>query len=125
MREVPRTLEGIDSAHLRRWRSPRTGTEYPVAMRVRARDAVWRLEPLFDDQELESRASTAKIYWEGAVRVYREQGAEQGGAAGPARPNPLAPVIWNSPATGGGCDSDIVGTRPDTHIKEGKACSTS
>ena len=31
-------------------------------------------EPLFDDQELDSRASTATIYWEGAVRVVAEQG---------------------------------------------------
>ena len=27
------------------------------------------LEPLFDDQELDSRASTGTIYWEGAVRA--------------------------------------------------------
>ena len=40
-------------------------------MRVRARDAVWAVEPLFDDQELDSRSSTATIYWEGAVRVSR------------------------------------------------------
>ena len=53
-------------------RAPRTGTAYPVSMQVRARDAVWRVEPLFDDQELDSRASTATIYWEGAVRVSRD-----------------------------------------------------
>ena len=27
------------------------------------------LEPLLDDQELDSRASTGTIYWEGAVRA--------------------------------------------------------
>jgi predicted secreted hydrolase len=54
---------------LRRWRSPRTEVEYPVAMRVRAGDLVVELEPLFDDQELDSRASTGTIYWEGAVRA--------------------------------------------------------
>ena len=54
---------------LRRWRSPRTGAEYPVAMRVRAGELDLELEPLMDDQELDSRASTGTIYWEGAVRA--------------------------------------------------------
>jgi predicted secreted hydrolase len=52
---------------LRRWRSPRTDIEYPVAMRVYAGDRELVLEPLLDDQELDSRASTGVIYWEGAV----------------------------------------------------------
>jgi len=54
---------------LRRWKSPRTEVEYPVAMRVRAGDLNFDLEPLFEDQELDSRASTGTIYWEGAVRA--------------------------------------------------------
>ena len=54
---------------LRRWKSSRTEVEYPVAMRVRAGDLVLELEPLFEDQELDSRASTGTIYWEGAVRA--------------------------------------------------------
>jgi predicted secreted hydrolase len=54
---------------LRRWKSPRTGVEYPVAMRVRAGDAEWSIEPLMDDQELDSRASIGTIYWEGAARA--------------------------------------------------------
>jgi predicted secreted hydrolase len=52
---------------LRQWRSPRTGVEYPVAMRVRVGDLTLELQPLMDDQELDSRASTGAIYWEGAV----------------------------------------------------------
>jgi predicted secreted hydrolase len=52
---------------LRRWRSPRTQTEYPVALRLRAGDMEFELEPMMDDQELDSRASTGTIYWEGAV----------------------------------------------------------
>ena len=28
----------------------------------------WTLKPLFDDQELDSRASGGPVYWEGAVR---------------------------------------------------------
>jgi predicted secreted hydrolase len=62
---------------LRTWRSPRTDVEYPVAMRVTAGDASWDLEPLMNDQELDSRASTGTIYWEGAVRAM-QQGKEAG-----------------------------------------------
>ena len=57
---------------LRRWRSTRSGTEYPVAMRVTAAELTLDLEPLMDDQELDSRASTGTIYWEGAVRARRD-----------------------------------------------------
>jgi predicted secreted hydrolase len=38
-------------------------------MRVRAGALEVELEPLMDDQELDSRASTGTIYWEGAVRA--------------------------------------------------------
>jgi predicted secreted hydrolase len=53
----------------KRWRSPRTGVEYPVAMRLDAGGATYELAPLMDDQELDSRASVGTIYWEGAVRA--------------------------------------------------------
>ena len=56
----------------RRWRSPRTGVEYPVAMRVTVGKFDYTLEPLLDDQELDSRANTGTIYWEGAVRVFQD-----------------------------------------------------
>jgi predicted secreted hydrolase len=42
-------------------------------MVVSAGGAEYTLLPLVDDQELDSRASTGTLYWEGAVR------AEQGG----------------------------------------------
>ena len=56
---------------LRLWRSPRTGVEYPVSMQVND----LRLEPLMDDQELDSRASTGTVYWEGAVTAYKRDTA--------------------------------------------------
>jgi predicted secreted hydrolase len=62
----------IEFTALRRWRSPRTNIEYPVAMRVNAGSLTVQLDPLMDDQELDSRASTGTIYWEGAVRAMRE-----------------------------------------------------
>jgi predicted secreted hydrolase len=64
---------------LRRWRSPRTQTDYPVAMRVQAGVLTLDLEPLMDDQELDSRASVGTVYWEGAVRATAGgQGAGRG-----------------------------------------------
>ncbi len=59
----------------RTWRSPRTGVEYPVSMQVDVGADEYTLEPLIDDQELDARASTGTVYWEGAVRALR------GGAA--------------------------------------------
>jgi len=56
---------------LRTWRSPRTDVVYPVAMRLHIGPHAFMLEPLMDDQELDSRASTGAIYWEGAMRVLR------------------------------------------------------
>jgi predicted secreted hydrolase len=55
----------------RKWKSPRTGTNYPVSFLVRAGDREFAIEPLFDDQENDTRTSTGTIYWEGAVRAYR------------------------------------------------------
>ena len=55
------------------WRSPRTGGRYPVAREIAIRTPAgsrrFRLTPLFDDQELDSRATGGPIYWEGAVRT--------------------------------------------------------
>ena len=55
----------------REWRSARTGTKYPVSWTVRAGDREFEIEPLFEDQEHDTRASTGTIYWEGAVRALR------------------------------------------------------
>jgi predicted secreted hydrolase len=62
---------------LRTWTSPRTGVGYPVAMEIEAAGRTWRVEPLMDDQELDARASTGTLYWEGAVRILSE-GREAG-----------------------------------------------
>ena len=52
---------------LRTWRSTRTGVDYPVSMKVFAGRHEIVVTPLMDDQELDARASTATVYWEGAV----------------------------------------------------------
>ncbi|MDR5781985.1 lipocalin-like domain-containing protein [Caballeronia sp. LZ065] len=59
----------VEFTPLRQWRSPRTDTVYPVAMNVRVGALHWRLNPLLDDQELDSRESTGALYWEGAVTL--------------------------------------------------------
>jgi predicted secreted hydrolase len=56
----------------REWRSPRSGASYPVAWRVELDGVALELEPLFDDQEHDSRATVGAIYWEGAVRALRD-----------------------------------------------------
>lgn len=56
---------------LRLWRSHRSQASYPVALTLRLDDLIFELEPLFDDQELDARASVGAIYWEGAVRARR------------------------------------------------------
>jgi len=55
---------------IRHWRSLRSGARYPVQMRIGVGARTLELRPLFDDQELDARASTGTIYWEGAVRVH-------------------------------------------------------
>jgi predicted secreted hydrolase len=58
----------------RRWRSPRTGVEYPVQWQVQAGDLALALTPLMDDQESDSRLTTGAVYWEGAVEARGEHG---------------------------------------------------
>lgn len=65
----------VDFIPLRTWRSPRTNTPYPVAETVRTGPLTWQLEPLLDDQELDSRDSTGTAYWEGAVTIKHDGNA--------------------------------------------------
>jgi predicted secreted hydrolase len=53
------------------WTSPGTGTTYPSGWRVRVPDRGLDLTvaPTMDDQELDTRATTAVVYWEGSQRV--------------------------------------------------------
>jgi predicted secreted hydrolase len=49
----------------RRWTSPLSGASYPVEWMVRTPADFYTVRPLVDNQELDSRASTGAIYWEG------------------------------------------------------------
>jgi predicted secreted hydrolase len=67
-----------------RWRSPATGADYPAAWRITIpREAlVIDLVPTVADQELDTRATTGVIYWEGSQRVTATRaGVQIGGEA--------------------------------------------
>lgn len=59
----------VQFRELRSWQSPRTGIRYPVAFKLNVPGLEVILEPLFDDQENDTRQTTGAVYWEGAVRV--------------------------------------------------------
>ena len=53
------------------WRSPRTGTDYPAGWRIAipGRGLEIDLRPTVAGQELDTRATTGVVYWEGSQRV--------------------------------------------------------
>ena len=69
----------VDFATLRSWTSPGSRATWPVMQKITIGEAAGKspgttplaivVDPMMDDQELDSRASTGTIYWEGAVRV--------------------------------------------------------
>ena len=54
-----------------RWTSPRSGATYPMGWRARLREPLLDLaiRPVLEDQELDVRATTSTIYWEGESEV--------------------------------------------------------
>ena len=63
---------------LRIWISKSTGARYPVHWRVRSPAGSFELRALLDDQELDSRASTGTVYWEGLAELLGADGARLG-----------------------------------------------
>jgi len=63
---------------LRWWTSPLTGARYPVAWRLQTPAGEHRLQALFDAQELDSRASTGTVYWEGLSELLDASGRRVG-----------------------------------------------
>lgn len=54
---------------LRRWRSPRSGGDYPVEMEFTVGPHRLRTRPVLDDQELSARRPLPVAYWEGLVKL--------------------------------------------------------
>ena len=66
------------------WTSPLTGADYPAGwtIEVPGDDLVMRLRPTVAAQELDTRATTGVVYWEGSQRVEAVRaGTPQGGEA--------------------------------------------
>lgn len=67
-----------------RWTSPTTGADYPAGWHIVIpdEDLIIDLTPTVADQELDTRATTGVVYWEGSQRVVAEQhGLPMGGQA--------------------------------------------
>ena len=60
------------------WTSPATGARYPVEWRVATPAGRFAVSSLLDDQELDSRASTGAVYWEGLSRLADASGRRVG-----------------------------------------------
>jgi predicted secreted hydrolase len=56
---------------LERWKSPKSGGNYPIRWKVQipAEQIDLKIVPFFAEQELDTRKSTQVTYWEGAARV--------------------------------------------------------
>jgi predicted secreted hydrolase len=62
----------------RRWASPSSQARYPVEWIVRTPADFYTVRAVIDNQELDSRASTGTIYWEGLSRLLDSNGKQVG-----------------------------------------------
>jgi predicted secreted hydrolase len=63
---------------VRRWSSAASGAAYPVEWVVRTPADFYKVRAVIDDQELDSRASTGAIYWEGLSDLVDSNGRTVG-----------------------------------------------
>jgi predicted secreted hydrolase len=63
----------------RRWTSPSTKASYPVDWTVDTPAGRFQVRALLDGQELDSRASTGTVYWEGLSELLDASGQRVGG----------------------------------------------
>ena len=63
---------------LRVWTSPATQARYPVQWRIATPTGSFELRARLDAQELDSRASTGTVYWEGLSDLFDAQGRHVG-----------------------------------------------
>ena len=60
------------------WQSPASQARYPVEWIVSTPAGQFSVKALLDNQELDSRASTGAIYWEGLSELLDASGARVG-----------------------------------------------
>ncbi|MEO8021930.1 lipocalin-like domain-containing protein [Polaromonas sp.] len=63
---------------VRRWKSPLSQATYPVEWLVRTPADIYTVRAVIDNQELDSRASTGAIYWEGLSELIDSNGKRVG-----------------------------------------------
>ncbi len=63
---------------LQRWRSPTSEADYPLHWRLHTPAGDFEVRALLDAQELNSRASTGTVYWEGLSELLDAQGRRVG-----------------------------------------------
>lgn len=63
---------------VRLWKSPLTQATYPVEWTVRTPAGSYTVRAVIDNQELDSRASTGSIYWEGLSELIDSKGKRVG-----------------------------------------------
>jgi RND superfamily putative drug exporter len=81
-RHLPR--DAFDVAVTKRWTSPTTGADYPAGWRIEVpgEKLVIDLTPTVAGQELDTRATTGVIYWEGSQRVAATRAGQPLGGEG-------------------------------------------
>jgi predicted secreted hydrolase len=79
------------------WTSAKTGGKYPISWKLKIKDYQLELTSPVENQELDTRATTGVIYWEGYVEIRGKKGnlpvsglgyLEMTGYADATRPNP-------------------------------------
>ena len=78
--EATRNFEAAEITFVagRSWRSPASKALYPVEWTIATPAGRFMVKALLDDQELDSRASTGSIYWEGLSALFDADGRELG-----------------------------------------------
>jgi predicted secreted hydrolase len=70
--------QDVDFIAGRRWTSPASKASYPVQWQIVTPVGRFDVSALLDDQELDSRASSGAIYWEGLAQLVGESGRKVG-----------------------------------------------
>ena len=88
---------------VRSWTSPLTRANYPVEWIVRTPADFYKVKAVIDKQELDSRASTGAVYWEGLSELFDSNGKRVGrgylemtGYASPLRLERLRVTLYNT-----------------------------
>jgi len=68
----------VEFSPQRYWTSPATGARYPVRWRIDTPHGRFELEALLDAQELDQRAATGIVYWEGLAELRSTAGRRVG-----------------------------------------------